>query len=591
MHEAPAAAQAGAAVHPPSGRRLKATVGQYSDKGRKPSNQDFMGYQMPGEPRLSLKGIALAMADGISTSDVSHIASETAVTSFLDDYFCTSEAWSVRHAAERVLTATNAWLYSQTRKGPYRYDKDKGYVCTLSALILKAATAYLFHAGDTRIYRLQDEGLEQLTHDHRLWLSREESYLSRALGADSLLELDYQSLALKPGDIYILATDGVYEHIDARDMIKTLRDNPANLDAAARQIVDLALGNGSEDNLSIQIVRIDDVPRDATPDLHRQVEDLPFPPILDDRARFDGYTILREVHATSRSHVYLALDQETETQVILKLPSIDMRDDPDYLERFLMEEWIARRINSVHVMKAGLQDRKRNYLYTVTEYIEGQTLKQWLIDNPRPDLETVRDIVEQIAKGLYALHRMEILHQDLKPDNVMIDGNGTVKLIDLGAAQVAGIVEASTVDRQHLPGTALYMAPEYFMGEAGMARSDLYSLGVLTYHMLSGRFPFDTQVAKAKTAAAQRRLVYRSVLDDEREIPAWIDETLRKAVHPNPEKRYQELSEFTYDLRHPNKAFLNKTRPPLLERNPVAFWQGLSAILAATIVLLLVFDA
>ena len=120
--------------------RLKVSVGQYSDRGRKPSNQDFHGCTMPAEPRLGMKGMAFAMADGISSSDVSHIASETAVKSFLDDYFCTSEAWSVRKSAERVLTATNSWLHAQTRNGPYRYEKDKGYVCTLSALVVKAST-------------------------------------------------------------------------------------------------------------------------------------------------------------------------------------------------------------------------------------------------------------------------------------------------------------------------------------------------------------------------------------------------------------------------------------------------------------------
>lgn len=568
-------------------RYLKVSTGQHSDKGRKPSNQDFHGSTLPAEPRLGMKGMAFAMADGISSSDVSHIASETAVKSFLDDYFCTSEAWSVRKSAERVLTATNSWLYAQTRNGPYRYDKDKGYVCTLSALVIKASTAYLFHVGDTRIYRLRDNALEQLTNDHRLWISQDENHLSRALGVDSLLEIDHQSLPLKEGDVFILATDGVYEYTNAEQLIGTIRQHPEDLDAAAKAVVKAAYDNGSDDNLSIQIVRVEQLPAQRSAEIQRQVEELPFPPILEPRQTFDGYTILREIHATSRSHVYLALDQETGTQVVLKTPSIDLRGDPGYLERFLMEEWIARRVNSAHVLKAGLQSRQRNYLYTVSEYIEGQTLKQWLIDNPEPELETVRGIVAQVARGLYALHRMEILHQDIRPDNIMIDTHGTVKIIDFGSARVAGILEATNLEANQIPGTALYTAPEYFMGEVGTTASDLYSLGVLAHHMLSGSFPYGTQVAKARTASAQRRLSYRSVLDDDREIPAWVDETIKKAVHPNPDKRYQELSEFTFDLRHPNQSFLNKTRPPLLERNPVAFWQGVSAALACAVIYLL----
>lgn len=447
--------------------RLKVSVGQYSDRGRKPSNQDFHGCTMPAEPRLGMKGMAFAMADGISSSDVSHIASETAVKSFLDDYFCTSEAWSVRKSAERVLTATNSWLHAQTRNGPYRYEKDKGYVCTLSALVVKASTAYLFHVGDTRIYRLRENALEQLTNDHRLWVSQQENYLSRALGVDSLLEIDHQSLPLQEEDIFILATDGVYEHTSAQQFINIITRYSSDLDTAAKAVVEGAYDSGSDDNLSVQIIRVDQLPDRKTAEISRQVESLPFPPILEARQAFDGYTILRELHATSRSHVYLALDTETDTQIILKTPSIDLRGDPGYLERFLMEEWIARRVNSAHVLKAGMQDRQRNYLYTVTEYIEGQTLKQWLIDNPKPDLETVRGIVAQVARGLYALHRMEILHQDIRPDNIMIDTNGTVKIIDFGSARVAGIVEATTLEPNEIPGTAIYMAPEYFMGETG----------------------------------------------------------------------------------------------------------------------------
>jgi serine/threonine protein kinase len=115
----------------------------------------------------------------------------------------------------------------------------------------------------------------------------------------------------------------------------------------------------------------------------------------------------------------------------------------------------------------------------------------------------------------------------------------------------------------------------------------MFSLGVITYQMLTGKLPYGAQVAKSRTKAAQAKLKYGSVLDDEREIPAWIDDVLKKAVHPNPYKRYEELSEFTHDLRHPNKAFLNKRRPPLLESNPALFWKGISFVLAIIIAILL----
>ncbi|MEZ0149982.1 MAG: protein kinase [Candidatus Reddybacter sp.] len=551
-------------------------------------NQDFHGTHSPQEPLLSSKGIAIALADGISSSDVSQIASKAAVTGFLNDYFDTSEAWTVKTSAQRVLVANNSWLYAQSRQSQYRYDADKGYVCTLSALVIKSTTAHVFHIGDARIYRVQGSALEQLTEDHRLWVSQTESRLSRALGISQQLEVDYQFLSVEKGDVFFLATDGVYEFADALFITETIDDLKNDLNAAAKAIVDEAYAQGSSDNLSVQLVRIEDLPTQNADELYQQLTEQPFPPILEARMDFDGYKIIREVHASSRSHVYLALDEETDSKVILKAPSIDLRGEPAYLERFLMEEWVGRRIDSAYVLKSCEQTSKRNYLYIVTEYIEGQTLMQWMRDNPKPDMETVRAIVEQIAKGLGSFHRQEMLHQDLRPANIMIDSTGTVKIIDFGSTKVAGISEmAKPIDQEELLGTTQYSAPEYFLGESPTTRSDLFSLGVITYQMLTGKLPYGIKVSQARTRLAQNKLSYDSALAADREIPPWVDEVIKKAVQPNPQKRYQELSEFIFDLRQPNKAFLNRTRPPLLERNPLVFWKGVSFILALAVVALL----
>ena len=101
---------------------------------------------------------------------------------------------------------------------------------------------------------------------------------------------------------------------------------------------------------------------------------------------------------------------------------------------FTREEWIGRLVSSPHVLKVLYTERARRSLYYVTEYFDGQTLRQWMLDHPSRDLETVRRLVEQIAKGLRAFHRKEILHRDLKPENILIDRNGTCKIIDFGSA-------------------------------------------------------------------------------------------------------------------------------------------------------------
>jgi serine/threonine protein phosphatase PrpC/ribosomal protein L39E len=568
-------------------RELRISVGQHSDKGRKETNQDFHGVLIPKEPLLSMKGIAIVLADGISSSNVSQIASESAVKSFLTDYYCTSESWSVKTSAQRVLAATNSWLNAQTRRSQYLYEKDKGYVCTLSAVIIKSTTAHLFHVGDSRIYRLAGQALEQLTEDHRVIVSSEQNYLSRALGINPQLEIDHRTLQLEKGDVFLLATDGVYEHAGTRFIAATIRDNGDDLDRAARIIVEHAYQHGSPDNLTIQIVRIDELPDSAAGEVFGQASELPPAPLLEARMVFDGYRIVREVHGSSRSHIYLAVDIESDALVIIKIPSIDQRGDPAYLKRFMMEEWAARRIDSPYVLKPRLHSRRRNYLYVVMEFVDGQTLTQWMIDNPRPELETIRGIVEQIAKGLGAFHRLEMLHQDIRPDNIMIDKTGTVKIIDFGSTKVTGVVEAApSAGGNDVLGTVQYTAPEYFLGEGGSPRSDQFSLGVIAYQMLTGKLPYGAQAAKARTRSQLRKLKYSSLLDDNREIPVWIDGMLQRAVHPDPAKRYEELSEFVFDLRHPNPKYLNATAVPLMERNPLLFWKCLSFILACVVALL-----
>ena len=561
---------------------LTVSIGQATHQGVKPINQDAIGYNIPKEPLLSTKGIAFAMADGISSSNVSQIASDTAVTRFLDDYYCTSDAWSVNTSAQKSIHAINYCLYEQTRNSPYRFEKDKGYISTFSALILKSNTAHLFHCGDTRISRILNNQIIQLTMDHRRQISEHKSYLSRALGIDQTIEIDYHSEEIHKNDLFIIATDGVYEFITDQQIVDNITTS-ATLNIAAEEIIQQALLTGSDDNLSIQIIKINNIPDYQLSEIHQHVSMLPLPPRLRPRMQFDGYEILREIYISSRSHVFLALDNERQQTVVIKTPSVELRNNEQYLDRFMLEEWIAKRINNPHVAKAIELNRKRQFLYLVSEYIDGISLNQWMIDNPKPTIYQVRKIISQVAKGLQAFHRQEMIHQDLRPNNIMIDVNNTIKIIDFGSTFIAGVTDIK--NEEAVRGTLRYSAPEYFLGEVGSSRSDIYSLAVITYQMLSGHFPYEAKIAEIRSLSSQRRLSYQSMINDDVEFPIWIDDTLKKALNVEPIKRYAELSEFIHDLHHPNKNFVSRTNRPLIERNPVKFWQGISFILLIIVII------
>lgn len=545
-------------------------------------NQDRYGVSIPDGSELITKGIVAAIADGISSSEVSQQASSTAITSFIDDYYATPDSWSVNTAASRVLQSINAWLYGLSRNSEYRYDPDKGYICTFSGLVLKADKAYLFHAGDSRIYRVSNPALEQLTTDHLQSDSEQDSYLTRAMGLEQQLHCETRNLEIKVGDTFLLTTDGVYDFLSPEQISELVNAQP-DLQQAAEQLVDRALKAGSDDNLTVQIIRIEQLPAQGEAQLQSQAAQLPLPPALEPGMAFDGFDILRQLYASSRSHVFLAKDRDSGELVALKTLSTELEDDPEAIDRFLMEDWIAHRLDNVHCLKAIDNTRQRQYLYTVTEYIEGQTLTQWMHDNPEPSLNEVRRIVEQIGNGLQAMHRKEMIHQDIRPDNILLDKSGTVKIIDFGSTRIAGIAELGT-ETQLILGTAQFTAPEYFLGYEGSTQSDIFSLGVLTYHLLSHSLPYGTKVSRAYNVAAQRKLSYQSLLGENPKIPFWVDDTLRKAVHVQPHRRYQEVAEFLYDLSHPNRAFVNKARPPLMERDPVLFWKCLSLGLLAIII-------
>ncbi|HLQ90319.1 MAG TPA: bifunctional protein-serine/threonine kinase/phosphatase [Xanthobacteraceae bacterium] len=559
----------------------KISIGQYSIAGRKERNDDSYGVVVPSPALVATHGIAMAIADGMSSSEGAKEASECAIKSFLEDYYCTHASWSVKKSVGVVLKAVNSWLYAQSQR---EYQAERAMVCTFSGLILKAGTAHLFHAGDCRISILRNGRLETLTRDHRVRVGKSYEHLSRALGVDQHIEIDYRAEAMEPGDVLLLTTDGVHDHVMLTDIAEIITGLAHDLDAAAKAIVDRAYKHGSPDNLTCQIVRAD-VPGRVDEAGHAQnLAALPFPPELAPGKSFDGYAVLRELHTSRRSQVYLARDEASGDTVVLKTPSVNFEDDPAYVEMFAREEWLGKLIDSPHVLKVLPPQRARRHLYMTTEFFDGQTLRQWMRDNPRPDLETMRMIVEQIATGLRAFHRKDIIHQDVKPENVMIDRQGLVKIIDFGSARAAGLDEmASAIERPGLVGTIDYTAPEYHLGEVPTNRADIYSLGVIAYELLTGRLPYGKGFTSRREV---ERLAYIPAHDVREYVPLWIDAALELATRRRQAERTEALSALIADLRRPNTS-LGYDRPrPLIERNPVGFWRAVALVLLLTNIVL-----
>ncbi|MDQ6992352.1 MAG: protein kinase [Mariprofundus sp.] len=552
--------------------KLIVDAGQCSQAGIKERNEDCCGIRVPVGLELTHKGIVAVTADGVGSSEAGREASEYCVQGFISDYLSTPMSWSVETAGDRIIRSLNSWLYNQ---GQRRYGAELSMASTLAVLVVKSTTAHLFHVGDSRIHLIREGKIRCLTKDHRLIVDQSKSYLARAMGAENEVHFDYSSLPVETGDTFLLCSDGVHDFLDEESLKKlTLAaDSP---EAAATTIVDEAIKSGSNDNLTCQIIQIQQLPNQDENEYYRTLTTLPFPPPLNAGITLDGYRIIKELHSSPTIQIYLAEEIDSGRRVVIKTPSVNFEDDPAYIDRFLHEVWVGRRINSPYVFKVHQLKHKRSCLYYVTEFLEGRSLAQWIVDNPNPDLEQLRDIVSQIIKGLRAFHRREMVHQDIKPENIMIDRDGIIKIIDFGSTQVAGLKEIyRPIQQEHLDGTANYIAPELFDGFEGTPRSDMYSLAVTIYEILTaGHFPYGS----VDSAKAHKQYNYSSILQYNQNVPIWMDRAIQKALSKEPEKRYESFSEFQYDLSNPNPALM-KGLAPLIERNPVGFWRTMTIML------------
>lgn len=548
---------------------LAVRLAQYSVAGRKSENQDTLGARIPEGTVLSTKGIALAIADGVSSSVAGKEASQTAVAGFMSDYYATPDTWRTQQSAVQVIQSLNRYLYGKSQNSL----KQEGHLTTFSCLILKGDKAFCFHVGDSRIYRLRDNNLEQLTRDHSQRVDEKTNYLTRALGADPVLEVDMSSYELEIGDVFILTTDGVHDHVSPPVLVQKITQGIDDLESVVSDLCQLAHSNQSPDNLSIQICRIEARGTASQADAVTVLSRLPFPPFLQVGHILDGLTVKKILHESERSQVYL-VHTATGTALVMKTPSVNYEDDPVYIERFVLESWIGARIHNAHVVRVVEPPNPRSCLYYLTEYIQGPSLTQLIKERAPFSIPDAIELVDQLIKGLRAFHRKDTLHQDLKPDNVIVGKRGAT-IVDFGSCWVAGIQEAgATFERDTILGTLDYSAPEYRLGRHAGERSDLFSLGVLLYEMLTKKLPFGAAYSSAMDFKSLQKLTYISACKHNPLVPFWLDKTLEKALQIDPDRRYESLSEWLQDLKRPNPNLLTQRERPLLERDPMKFWRA-----------------
>jgi len=551
---------------------IRASVGFASNIGPRKNNDDFAGALSGAELPRPRQEVIAAIADGIGGAKGGRIAAETAVRGFLDGFCDLPEMMEVQRAGARIVSALNGWINTIGRHDP----NLAGMGCTLTALVLRGRIAHVLHVGDTRAYRLSRDRLTCLTVDHVRQHGAGRSHtLNRALGVETEVRLDYATQPVAPHDRFLLCSDGVHGFLTDQRIADILRERSAPEDTA-EALVAAALQSGSTDNCTALVLDVVALPTAHSADISAAILQLPVIPVPLRGETVDGFVLKALISEGRYTRLFAAEDEIDGGSVALKFPKPEMASIEAYRAAFVREAWVGARVHHPSIGRViELPPGRQTCLHTVMPLYQGELLERRLSRPPALGLEEGRNIAVTLARAVAALHHAGIIHRDIKPDNVILEGGGSLKLIDLGVVRVPGLEEFPP---ENIPGTAAYMAPEMFAGEAGNEDTDIYALGVTMFRAFTGEFPYGNLDA----TSPPRRNRSKDFCALRPDLPAWLSASLARAIALDPAKRFRDMTEFAFEMEAgPPRAPTEIPRPrTLYERAPLQVWQGLAALLA-----------
>lgn len=553
---------------------LKITFGAVSDAGLKERNEDFFGLVAPEGELLASKGIVAAVADGIGNAG-GREAAEYAVLSVLSDYYDTPETWDIPHALGKLLASANRWLLAQGAA----HREFSSMASTLSLLVLRGNRYTVAHVGDTRIYRLRDNELQLLTRDH----VRDDSgkhVLKRAIGLDLHLIVDYSEGELNPGDIFMLASDGAWEALGQKKILDLLLTHP-DPEEAAQIMIDEALKAGSEGNVTAQVLKIEEVAEGHLRDMLLEGSSLPLPPRLVKGQKVDDYEVLDVLPASGKKLAYKVKEASGDRILVLRTLSPEFVLDDQARNSLMMEEWLGKGVVSNNHPQS-VTPENRHFLYILSTWHEGKTLAAMMAEGHHFSVNEVAQIGMKIAKGLGAIHRLDIIHRDIRPEKLHLGRDGKVRILDLGSAA------SPAMECIEFSGDPNYRAPELFAGEEAGIQSDLYALGVTLYFLLTGKYPYG-EIEDGKFPSFPDPVLPTKYRPD---IPAWFENILMKLVARDPARRFEMPEELLIELERGESARTSPPRKtPLAGRNRLAVWKLTAAVSILVNIFLLYVDA
>jgi len=546
-------------------------------RGPRSQLEDFVGCALAPAHQASWGGIA-AVADGVSSGGAGLMAAQTTVMTLLSDYHATPATWDTTVALDRILGAQNAWLVDHNRRQqdrPKRAQRADPQLAmtTLTALVLRGQGYTLAHVGDSRAALIRAGEYTPLSQDHTMGGGVFENGLTRAMGMDNALRLDFQEGDLQVGDCFVLTSDGVHGVLKVSQVLALTQEGSAQ--EVADALVAKAIAAGGRDNASAVVIRIKGLAAATLADVRRQGEMRPIPPRLQAGDTVDGMRVDASVFSNGVHRLYKVWCPRLARHLALKTLHESRASDPEERAMLAHEGWLSGRAterDARGLVKAHEAPPGALAFYILYDWLEGRTLADRLSAGERFEVPDLLEACTQVVRAVGKLHQMGIVHRDIKPDNLHQGTDGHWRVLDLGVA-LSG-QEPKALQALHA-GTPSYMNPEQWSDDPQQARpgphSDLFALGVTLYTWLTGRLPYG-EVEPYQVGRYRRDPVAPSRIRPD--VPIWLDQIALKAVARDPKQRFETAEEMLLALERGASRPLGPARhTPLLQRDPAAVWK------------------
>jgi serine/threonine protein phosphatase PrpC len=569
-------------------------------------NEDYLGFWQPEDEAERLQRGAIAVvADGVGGLQSGEVASKMAVEIAIATFQRMNPANTPKQILKQIFDTANLEIYEA---GMSAIPNGGRMATTLSVCIFRDRELFVGHAGDTRVYLVRQEQMRRLTTDHsytamqvKLRLiseheakaSRLRSMLTRSLGPEPIVHFDFKRVKLMSRDRILQCTDGLYCFMNDGELLEGV--DRLNMDEICPYLVSLAERGRTDDNLSAQVIQVD---RLVEPKYDQPISILKKtgggqPVTMTNEVKpgdiIDGrFEIESVISRSGMASLFKAKDLTTKQTVAVKIPYMQLESDPNSFARFEREEEIGELLNHPNILKfIKVPNKSRPYI--VTEYLEGKPLSTVMNEvRPLPIPDAVQ-VASYICGALAHMHENKVVHRDLKPQNIMICEDGTLRIIDFGIAKSTEMRRLTFAGFTPAMGTPDYMAPEQVKGKRGDERTDIYSLGAVLYEMTTGSVPFEGPnpfiVMNSRITGdpvAPRKL--------NPEISEALEEIILHAMEREPHRRYQSAAAMKAELDDPETVKLTGRHHQLISPKIwKARWQGSRLIILSAALPLLVF--